>query len=117
MPETRCVLALVVSFDGKAYSKQLICKDAGLRKTIPLLNLNVNLTIKSDNVVKVVVDDDFIGDDAETETHVLRVCMGVLRYKLARLMPQNLAPEVLMVELMRSLAMVRSAVGVLLLPG
>ncbi len=32
-------------------------------------------------------------------------------------MPKNLAPGVLMVELMSSLAAVRLAVGVLLLPG
>ena len=36
---------------------------------------------------------------------------------MARSMPRNTAPGVLMVELMRSLAVRRSAVGVLLLPG
>jgi hypothetical protein len=41
-PETRCVLALalVVPFGGKAFFKELICKDASLGKTThPLLNI------------------------------------------------------------------------------
>ncbi len=36
---------------------------------------------------------------------------------MARSMPRNTAPGVLMVELMRSLAVRRSAVGVLVFPG
>ena len=47
----------------------------------------------------------------------LGVGIGVSRSKLARLIPWKVAPGVLIVELKRSLAVRRSAVGVLLLPG
>jgi hypothetical protein len=58
----------------------LICKEAGLGKTIhPLSNLNVDPAIRSDNVVMVVMEDDFIGDDVKLETHVSGFVMGVLR--------------------------------------
>ncbi len=54
------MLALVVPFGGKAFFKQLICKDAGLGKSLhPLTNLDVCPTVRSDNVATVVVDDDF----------------------------------------------------------
>jgi hypothetical protein len=96
----------------------LVCKDAGLGKTIhPLLNLDVDPTVKSDNVAKVIVDDDYVGDDVETETHVLRVSHGGVEVEIGKIDAQKLAPRVLIVELMRSLAMVRSAVGLLLFPG
>jgi hypothetical protein len=37
-------------------------EDAGLRKTIhPLPNLDVDPAIRSENVVKVVMDNDFVG--------------------------------------------------------
>jgi hypothetical protein len=42
--------------------------------------------------------------------------VGVMRKKLARSMPYNLALGIKVVELMRSLEVTRSAVGVLLLP-
>ncbi len=49
-------------------------------KTIhPLSNLNVDPAIRSDNVVMVVMEDDFIGDDVKLETHVSGFVMGVLR--------------------------------------
>ncbi len=74
------MLALVVPFGGKALFKYLICKDAGLGKTIhPLLNFNVHPAIRSDNIAKVVMEDDFVGDDVETETHVFGVRHGGLR--------------------------------------
>ncbi len=79
-PETRCVSALVVPFGGKALFKYLICKDNSLGKTIhSLFNLNVYPSIRSDNVAKVVVDDDFNRDDVETEMHVFGVWHGVFR--------------------------------------
>jgi hypothetical protein len=71
------MLALVIPFGGKAFFKELICKDAGLGKNIhPLPNLNVDPVVRSDNVAKVVMDDDFVGDDVETEMHILRVWHG-----------------------------------------
>jgi hypothetical protein len=55
----------------------LICEDAGLGKTIhSLSNLNVYPSIRSHNVAKVIVDDDFVGDDVEMEMHVFRVWHG-----------------------------------------
>jgi hypothetical protein len=89
-----------------------------LGKTIhPLSNLDVYPSIRSDNVVKVVVDDDFIGDDVKMEMHVFGVWHGGVEVETGEVDAQKNTPRVLMVELMRSLAVVRSAVGVLLLPG
>ncbi len=87
-------------------------------KTIhPLLNLNVDPAVKSDNVPKVVMDNDFVGVDVETETHLLKVWHGGVEVEIGKVMPKKLAPGVLMVEFMSSLAVVRSAIGVLLFPG
>ncbi len=63
------------------------------------------------------MDNDFIGDDVKMETHVLEVRHGGVEVEIGKVDAPNLAPGVLMVELMSSLIMVRSAIGVLLLPG
>ncbi len=48
-----------------------------MRKTIHSLpNLDVDPAIRSDSVAKVVMDNDFIGEDVKMETHVLRVWHG-----------------------------------------
>ncbi len=55
----------------------MICKDAGLGKTIhPLSNLDVYPSVRSDNVAKVVMDNDFVGDDIKTEKHVFGAWHG-----------------------------------------
>ncbi len=90
--------------------------DASLGKTIhPLLDVDVDPFIRSENVTKVVVDDDFVGDDIEM--HVFGARHGGVEAKIGKVHDQNFAPGVLMVELMKSFAAVRLAVGVLLLPG
>jgi hypothetical protein len=71
----------------------LVCEDAGLGKTInPLLDLNLNSTIRSDNVTKVVVDDDFVGDDVKTETHVLGVRHGADEVEIGKVDAQKCCP-------------------------
>ncbi len=97
----------------------MICKDAGLGKTIhPLSNLDVYPSVQSDYVAKVVMDNDFVGDDVEMETHVFGVRHGGVEVEIGKVDTQNrLSPGILMVDLMRSLAMVRPAISVLLLPG
>jgi hypothetical protein len=77
------VLALVVHFGGEALFKQLICKDAGLGKTINPLT----------NVTKVVIDDDFVRDDVEMETHVFRVWRGGVQVEIGKVDAQNLSPH------------------------
>jgi hypothetical protein len=94
------------------------CNDASLGKTIhPLLNFYVDPAIRSDNVVKVVMNNDFSGDDVKMERHVLGVWHGGVEEEIGEVDTQKLASGVLMVELMSSLAVVRLAIGVLLLPG
>jgi hypothetical protein len=89
-----------------------------LGKTIhPFSNLNVYPSVRSDNVAKVVVDDDFVRDDVEIKMHVFGVWHEGVEVEIGKVNAPKLSPWVLMVELMRSLAMVRSAIGVLLLPG
>ncbi len=87
-------------------------------KTIhPILNFDIDPAVRSDNVAKVVMVDDFVRDDVEMETHVLGVWHGGVEVEIGEVDAQNLAPGVLMMELMSSLAVVRSAVSVLLFPG
>jgi hypothetical protein len=69
----------------------LICKDAGLKKTLhPLSNLNIDPAIRSDNVAKVVMDNDFIGDDVETVTHLLGVWHGSVEVEISEVNDQKL---------------------------
>jgi hypothetical protein len=64
-----------------------------LGKTIrPLLNLNVYPSVRSDNVAKVVVDDDFVGDDVEMETHVFGVQHGGIEVETGKVDAQKLSP-------------------------
>ncbi len=42
----------------------------------PLSNFDVYPSVRSDNVAKVVVDDDFVGDDVKIEMHVFGVWHG-----------------------------------------
>jgi hypothetical protein len=91
--ETRCVLALLVPF-GQGIFQVVDCKYAGLGKPIhPLLNLDVNPTIRSDNVAKVVVNDDFGGGDVEMETHVFRVWHGGVEVEIGKVDAQKLSPQ------------------------
>jgi hypothetical protein len=62
--------------------------------------------------MQVVCDNDLFGDDVESEAHVFGIGHGCVEVKIGQV-----TPGMLMVELMRSLAMVRLAVSVALLPG
>jgi hypothetical protein len=65
-----------------------------LRKTIhPLLDLNVNPTVRSDNVTKVVVDDDIVGDDVGTEMHVFGIQHGDVEVEIGEVDAQKLSPQ------------------------
>jgi hypothetical protein len=72
----------------------LICKDDGLGKTIhPLPNLNVDPAVRSDNVVKVVMEDDFVGDDVKMEAYVLRVQHRGVEVEIGEVDAQKLGPR------------------------
>ncbi len=63
-------------------------------KTIhPLSNLNVDLAVRSDNVTKVVMDDNFIGDDVKTEMHILGVWHGRVEVEISKVDAQKLGPR------------------------
>jgi hypothetical protein len=65
-----------------------------LGKTIhPLLNLNVYPSIRSDNVAKVVMDNDFVRDDVETEMHVFGVQHGGVEVEICKVDAQKLGPR------------------------
>ncbi len=65
-----------------------------MRKTIhPLLNLNVDPGVRSDNVVKVVMCNDFIEDDVEREMHVLGVWHGSVEVEISKVDAQKLGPR------------------------
>ncbi len=61
--------------------------------------------------------NDFVRDDVKMERHVLGVQHGCVEIVIGEVDAQKLGPGVLMEELMSSLAVVTSAVGVLLFPG
>ncbi len=61
--------------------------------------------------------DEFVGDDVKLESHVFRGGHWSVEIEIGKVIPWEVAPGVLIVELKRSLAVRRSAVGVLLLPG
>ncbi len=72
----------------------MICKDAGLGKTIhPFPNFNVDPAIRSDNVPKVVMVDDFVGDYVEMETHVHGVWHGGVEVEICKVDAQKLGPR------------------------
>ncbi len=49
-------------------------------KTIPPLpDFNVDPAVRGDNVAKVVMVDNFVGDNVKTETHILGFGMVLLR--------------------------------------
>jgi hypothetical protein len=65
-----------------------------LGKTIhPLLNLNVDPTVRIDNVTKVVVDDDFVGYDVKMEAHELEVWHGGVEVEVGEVDAQKCCPR------------------------
>jgi hypothetical protein len=91
--------------------------NAGLGKTIhPLLNLNVCPSIRSDNVTKVVMYDDFVGDDGKTETHVFETQHGGVEVEIGKVDAQKHGSRGTDGRIDEEFGLVSSAVGVLLLP-
>ncbi len=63
-------------------------------KTIySLSNLDVYPSVRSDYVVKAVMDDDFVGDDFEMEMHVFRVRHGGIEVEIGEVHAQKLSPR------------------------
>ncbi len=60
-------------------------------KTIhPLPNLDVDPAIRSDNVAKVLTNNNFVGDDVEMETHVFGVWHGGVEVEIGKVDAQKL---------------------------
>jgi hypothetical protein len=71
MPQPRCVLALIVASDGKAFFDEFICKDAGLGYTVHALsNFNTYPSVDVNNVGEPILVDNFLGKDVQLEAHV-----------------------------------------------
>ncbi len=72
----------------------MIGKNAGLGKTIhPLPDFYVDPAIRSDNVAKVVMVDDFVRDDVKMEMHVLGVRHGGVEKEIGKVNTQKLGPR------------------------
>ncbi len=54
---------------------------------------HVHPFVRSDNVAKVVVDDDFVGDDVKMEMHVFGVLHGGALVEIAKVDAQILSPR------------------------
>jgi hypothetical protein len=63
------------------------------KTTHPLLNLDVYPSVRSDNVTKVVMDNDFVRDDAKTETHVFGVRHGSVEVEIGMVDAQKCGPR------------------------
>ncbi len=62
-------------------------------KTIhPLPNFDVDPAVRNDNFVKVVIDNDFVRDDVETEMHVLGIWHGSVEVEISKIDAQKLGP-------------------------
>ncbi len=65
-----------------------------MEKTIhPLSNLDVYPSVRSDYVTKVVMDNDFVGDDVKMEMHVFRVRHGGVEVEIGKVDAQKLCPR------------------------
>jgi hypothetical protein len=83
----------------------------------PLLNLNVYPSIRSDNVAKVVMDDNFVRDDVKKEMHVFKVWHGGVEVKIGKVDAQKLCPRCTDGGIDEEFDRGELAIGVLLLPG
>ncbi len=87
-------------------------------KTIHLLsNLDVDPSVRSDNIAKVVMVDDFVGDDVEMEIHVFGVWHGGVEVEIGEVDSQKLSPRGTDDGIDEKWVVVRSSVGVLFLLG
>ena len=59
----------------------------------PLPNVDVDPAVRSDNVAKVVMDDDFVEDDVETETRVFGVWQGGVEVEIGKVDAQKTWPQ------------------------
>jgi hypothetical protein len=62
------------------------------KTTHPLSNLDVYPSVRSDYVAKVVMDNNFIGDDVEMETRVFRVWQRGVEVEIGKVDAQKLCP-------------------------
>ncbi len=63
-------------------------------KTIhPLPNLDADPAIRSDNIAKVVMVDDFVGNDVKMETRVFRVQHGGVEVGIGGVDAHKLGPR------------------------
>ena len=86
------MLALVEPLCCWVFLRELIGKYAGLGKSVhPFLNLNVYPTILCQQVMEIVFDDDFVGNDvkAETHVHILGVQHGSVEIKVGQVDPKK----------------------------
>ncbi len=65
----------------------------GCRLGEDLSNLDVYPAVRNDNVAKVVMDDDFVGDDVKMEMHVLGVQHGGMEVEIGEVNAQKLGPR------------------------
>jgi hypothetical protein len=62
MPQSRCLLTLIVASDGKAFLKEFVCKDASLWEPVhALLNFNIYPSIGVNNVGEIIFVNYFLG--------------------------------------------------------
>ncbi len=63
-------------------------------KTIhPLPNFDIDPAVRSDNVAKVVMVDDFVGDGVKMEMHVGRAWYGGVEVEIGKVDAQKLGPR------------------------
>ena len=117
-PEARSVLALAVTLFGKSLLEELVGNDAGLGEAVHSFpNFDVDPSVFVNQVPEVVFYDDLFRDDVESEAHVFRIGHRGVEVEVGQVNAEEHCARCAYRLLMRSLAVRRSAVGVLLLPG
>ncbi len=65
------MLALVISLLGQSLFEELVGNDAGLREAVRAFSIfDIDPSLFVDQVSEVVFNNDFFGDDFESEAHV-----------------------------------------------
>ena len=114
------MLALAGTLFGKSLLKELVGNDAGLGEAVHSFpNFDVDPSVFVNQVPEVVFYDNLFRDDVKSKAHVFQIGHRGVEVEVGQVNAEEHGARCRCAYhlLMRSLAVRRSAVGVLLLPG
>ncbi len=82
-PKARCDVALMVAVLVEAFFKEILCKDARLRKTVhALLYFDVDCTVVGSQVIEVVGFGKIRREVADLHAHVFQLVHGCVEVEI-----------------------------------